>query len=199
MIQKKLFSSDLELETERIKLRIVSLDDVNELFVQTQESTLWDRYTSDLSKKENLIDWTNHNLNLYQKEIMVPFSILLKKENKLIGNTSYGNISLIDKRLEIGWTWLGQVYHGTGINKHAKFLLLAFAFDELEMERVEFKTDVKNLRSRKAMKKIGAVEEGILRSHTEMARGYRRDTVYFSILKDEWLTLKETIFKDFDH
>jgi RimJ/RimL family protein N-acetyltransferase len=99
--------------------------------------------------------------------------------------------------LEIGATWLAKNYQGTGVNKTCKFLLIRFAFEELNYERVELKTDVLNQQSRKAILKIGAVEEGILRSHILIHDGRRRDTIYYSILKNEWEDVKKNIFAEY--
>ena len=124
--------------------------------------------------------------------------IIDKASQKTAGSSSFGNISAKDKRLEIGATWLGRDFQGTGLNRICKFLMLQYAFENLGFERVEFKTDVLNLQSRKALKKIGATEEGILRSHTLMQDGRRRDTIYYSILKPEWENLKNSVFKGLD-
>jgi RimJ/RimL family protein N-acetyltransferase len=99
---------------------------------------------------------------------------------------AYGNLSEADRRLEIGWSWLGNAYRGCGVNRWAKFLLLEHAFERLSCERVEFKTDVLNVQARKALRNIGATEEGIFRSYNYMPDGRRRDAVYYSILRREW-------------
>jgi RimJ/RimL family protein N-acetyltransferase len=112
----------------------------------------------------------------------------------VIGSTSFGNIDLLHGRLEIGWTWLGRQFQGVGINREVKFLLLRFAFEALEIKRVEFKTDVLNQQSRRALKNIGATEEGVLRSHMIMPHNRRRDTIYYSILADEWPEVKANYF-----
>ncbi|MFC2110635.1 GNAT family N-acetyltransferase [Bacteroidota bacterium] len=124
------------------------------------------------------------------------FVIFDKNLDSYIGSTSYGNVSNHHKRLEIGWTWLDRSAQGKGINKQCKFLLLQYAFENLGFERIELKTDSRNLQSRRAIEKIGATFEGELRSHTLMLDGHRRTTVYYSILKDEWPTLKFELFKD---
>jgi len=126
-----------------------------------------------------------------------PFVIINKADGAFAGSTSYGNISVPNQRLEIGWTWLDKQFHGAGLNKNCKFLLLEYAFGELGMERVELKTDSRNWQSRKAIEKIGGIFEGELRSHTLMRDGFRRNSVYYSILKGEWEHLKGTIFKGF--
>jgi len=100
--------------------------------------------------------------------------------------SSFGNVSVLDSRVEIGWSWIGLDFQGTGVNSEYKRLLLSFAFDKLKFIRVEFKTDVLNVKARRALEKIGAVEEGVLRSHTQMHHNRRRDTIYYSILQEEW-------------
>ena len=112
--------------------------------------------------------------------------------------TSFGNISTKDRRLEIGWTWIDKESQGTGLNKYCKHLMLSHAFEKLIMQRVEFKTDNRNNQSKKAIEKIGGTFEGILRSHTLMLDGYRRDTAYYSILKNEWDRINNTIFKEIE-
>lgn len=124
---------------------------------------------------------------------MVSWAIFDKQENAYAGSTSYLNISKTNKRLEIGATWLAPPFHRTGLNRHCKFLLLTNAFESLDYVRVELKTDGRNLQSQEAIKAIGAQYEGALRSHTVMMDGYRRDTLYYSILKDEWPAIRTTL------
>lgn len=105
-----------------------------------------------------------------------------------MGSTSFGNYSERDKRIEIGWTWLGKDYQGNGYNVQAKELLLNYCFEVLELERVEAKTDVLNKAARSSLLKSGFTEEGVLRSHTLMTNNRRRDTIYFSVLKSEYFS-----------
>jgi RimJ/RimL family protein N-acetyltransferase len=115
-----------------------------------------------------------------------PFIIFDKQHQEYAGSTSFGNVSNYDRRLEIGWTWIDPKFQGTGLNRASKQLLIDFTFHTLQFERVEFKIDSRNIKSRKAVEKLGATFEGELRSHTLMNDGYRRSTVYYGILKDEW-------------
>jgi RimJ/RimL family protein N-acetyltransferase len=126
-----------------------------------------------------------------------PFLIFDKQTNSVAGSTRYGNISFPHKRLEIGWTWIHPVHQGTGLNKSCKFLLLQFAFEELGFNRVELKTDILNQQSQKAMRKIGAKEEGIFRKHSVTSEGRIRDSIFFSITNDDWKEIKGTIFTEF--
>lgn len=126
-----------------------------------------------------------------------PFAIFDKQVGEWAGSTSYGNVANADLRLEIGWTWIGRRFQRTGLNRACKFLLLRQAFEGLGFERVEFKTDARNVQSRTAILAIGATFEGEFRSHSVMSDGFRRNTVYYSILKAEWPEIKSTVFAAF--
>lgn len=123
----------------------------------------------------------------------VVFHITDLATGRTAGSMSYGNLSEPDGRLEIGWSWLGRDFRGTGLNRHAKSLLLHNAFERLGAERVEFKTDRRNEQARRALRNIGATEEGILRSFNPMPDGTRRDAVYYSILRGEWPSVRDRL------
>jgi N-acetyltransferase len=123
----------------------------------------------------------------------LPFAIIDKATGQAIGSTRYGAIEPAHRRLEIGWTWLGQSWQRTAANTEAKYLLLRHAFETLGCLRVELKTDALNQRSRAAIRRIGAREEGTLRSHMVTAGGRIRDTVYYSILEGEWPEVKKAL------
>lgn len=124
---------------------------------------------------------------------MVPFLIFDKSVKQYAGTSRFANISPVNQRLEIGWTWLGKAYQRTGLNRHNKLLMLSYVFERLNYERVELKADAANKQSREAMEGIGAQYEGALRSHTVMSDGRRRDTVYYSILRSEWPDVKKNL------
>jgi N-acetyltransferase len=126
-----------------------------------------------------------------------PFAIFDKVQKEYLGCTRFGNIDPKNRKLEIGWTWLHPKLHGSGFNKHCKFLLLRFCFETLQLIRVELKTSSLNIRSQKAMLKIGAVQEGTLRKNFINDDGTVRDSVYFSFLEEEWPGVKEGVFKGF--
>ena len=191
-----MFDNELILENEIVRLRLLITDDLHDFNHISNESSIWEYFTSDLHNEENIKNWIAEALDQYEAKSRYPFTIIDKRSNRKVGSTSFGNISIRDQRIEIGWTWLGKDFQGSGINKHCKFLLLQYAFESLSFERVEFKTDVLNLQARKSLEKIGAVEEGILRSHTLMTHNRRRNTIYYSILKNEWLMIKKNIFTD---
>lgn len=116
----------------------------------------------------------------------VVYHITDLRSGQAAGSMSFGNIAEADGRLEIGWSWLGKESRGAGVNRWAKYLMLRQAFEVLGAERVEFKTDRLNEPARRALVKIGATEEGTLRSFNPMPDGHRRDAVYYSVLRAEW-------------
>jgi RimJ/RimL family protein N-acetyltransferase len=174
--------TDLKLESEGILLRPLQREDLSALLEMTQDPALWTYFTHDLSTLAGLEAWAAGHFS----EERLQFVVIDKKSGKMLGSTGFGNYFPRDQRIEIGWTWLGKAFQGTGINAQMKSLMLQYAFEELEMLRVEFKTDVLNLPARHALLRLGATEEGILRSHTLMTQGRRRDTIYYSFLKGEW-------------
>lgn len=189
-----IFSPVLLLKTEKIILRILKNEDYPALQKVTGNPANWEFFTANLADPKEFELWMDEALQQYKAGLRIPLVILNKESGEIIGCTSYGNISLKDQRLEIGWTWLGQYFQGKGFNPHMKFLMLRHAFETLGFERVEFKTDVLNRASRRALTKIGAIEEGVLRSHTLMQNNRRRDTIYYSILKNEWEMVKKNVF-----
>jgi len=181
-----LIDFNLTLENDTIFLRPLVQDDLVELLPLTGAPNMWMYYTHDLSTITGITEWAQP---AFLKE-RLQFVVIDKETDLLIGSSAFGNISVRDARLEIGWTWLGINYQGKGINHQVKQLMLGYCFDVMNLERVEFKTDVLNSQARKALRNIGAIEEGVLRSHTLMTKNRRRDTLYFSILKKEWPQVK---------
>lgn len=114
----------------------------------------------------------------------MPFVVEVGGE--LAGSTRYGDIRPADSGLEIGWTWLYPRWHGSGVNRRMKRLLLAHAFEVLGMERVQLKTDILNVRSQRAIEGLGAVREGVLRRHVRRRDGTMRDTVMYSVIRGDW-------------
>ena len=125
----------------------------------------------------------------------LPFAIVETDKGRAVGSTRFLNIRPEHRGLEIGWTWIGREWQRTSVNTETKFLLLRHAFERLGCIRVELKTDARNERSQQAIERIGAKREGILRSHMLVQEGFRRDSVYFSVLDEEWPAVKEGLEK----
>lgn len=147
---------------------------------------LWEFTVSLVRNREDMVRYVEEALRQQQAGTALPFVIADRRTSAVLGCTRYGNIDRRNGRVEIGWTWIGREWQKTVVNTEAKYLLLRHAFESIGCVRVEFKTDALNLRSRSALKRIGAKEEGVLRRHMVTDTGRLRDTVYFSILREEW-------------
>jgi N-acetyltransferase len=134
---------------------------------------------------------------LYTIQQINSFAYFNKQTQQYVGSTRYLNIDFANLRLEIGSTWLHPNLHGKGFNKHCKFLLLSYGFEQLQLNRIELKTSHLNLKSQKAMLKIGAVPEGVFRNHVINQNGSIRHSHFFSFIKEEWPAIKQTLFKEF--
>ena len=181
---------NLILETLKVRIRPLNADDYKSFLRITNDESMWIYFTYDLSVESELKAWIGIALEDLKKRNRLAFTIVEKATGNPIGSTSFGNISYHDKRIEIGWTWISREFQGKGVNNDIKYLMLKYIFETLGFERAEIKTDILNLPARKALQRIGAKEEGILRSHTLMTHGRRRDTIYYSILSSEWEEVK---------
>ncbi len=195
-LYQKFFPDNFTLETNRVLLRLLREDDFDLLEPLTHDVDIWKYFTFDLSTPDELKKWIKNALQMRAEFIRMPFLIIDKHDGSVCGSTSYGNISFYDKRVEIGWSWLGTEFMSTGVNRNAKFVLLSHAFEAMKMERVEVKTDVLNDRAKAALLKIGMYEEGVLRSHMQMHSNRRRDSVYYSIIREEWPAVKAKFFPE---
>ncbi len=190
------FEKELVLESERARLSPLKAEDIDLLATIAFEPQLWKLGISNVENIDDLKKYIDIALCERQSKLSYPFLIFDKKTNSVAGSTRYGNISFPNNRLEIGWTWMHPMFQGSGLNRACKFLLLQHAFEKLRLNRVELKTDVLNQQSQKAMRKIGAKQEGIFRKHSVTSTGRIRDSIFFSIINDEWAGLKQTVFKD---
>lgn len=183
------------LENERVRLSPLSLDNHHHLIKIALEDNLIYYSPSDISTPEKLRNYVEVALEGVQNKTVIPFLIYDKEKQQYAGSTRFGLINWNNKVLHIGWTWIGHEFQGSGLNKHIKFLMLQYVFETLAFEKVEFRIDERNQKSRKAVEKLGATLEGILRKDTIMNDGFRRSTCCYGILKDEWNSIKTTIFK----
>ena len=179
------FSSELILENKLILLRPLSINDIDKIETISYNKELGE-FGARVKNRSDLMDYFNFHLNSKQKKELYPLIIIDKTNSNPIGLTMFGNISFKNKRLEIGWTWIGEKFQGTGINAICKGLLLDYCFDILDFRRIEFKIDINNLKSQRAIEKIGAVKEGLLRNYNIQSYGQSKGTYVYSILKEEW-------------
>ena len=190
-----IFEDDIILENQIARLEPLTEAHRPLLADVAAESLLWEFVPSPGHTQAGWQKYMDTALQLRAEKKRYPFIIIDQKSGKYAGSSSYGNLSIVDHRIEIGWTWMGTAYWGTGLNTACKFLLLSFAFDKMDLHRVELKTDVRNERARQALIGIGAQEEGIFRSHMSLQDGERRDSVYYSILRDEWPDIRLDLLK----
>ncbi|MCI9844805.1 GNAT family N-acetyltransferase [Flavobacterium pectinovorum] len=182
------FSDNIILEDDLVLLRPLQESDVENLLeISINEPETWKYSLVGADGKENLINYIQSAVKARKAKKEFPFIVFDKKSQKYAGSTRFYDINLDFKTLQLGYTWYGSAFRGTGLNKHCKFLLLQFAFETLGLERVEFRADNNNERSIAAMKSIGCKVEGVLRSHMPtIENGIRRDSIVLSILRNEW-------------
>lgn len=185
------------LENERAKLEPLCEKHFMNLFAIAMQREIWEFTSAKVRNEEDFSRYFNTALNERRLGLSYPFAVYDKESGIYAGCTRYGNISFPNRRLEIGWTWYKPSLQRTGINKACKFLLLSYGFETLDLNRIELKTSILNLKSQGAMLKIGAVKEGILRKHMIAEDGTVRDTVYFSFIKEDWQGIKQNIFQEF--
>ncbi len=190
-------SKDYVLENNCVLLRPLQPDDCDNLrYFSLNEPEIWTYSLQKAAGEENLKKYIEFAISARQNGVEYPFIVYDKRQNKYAGSTRFYDIQLQHQTLQLGYTWYGKEFQGTGLNKHCKYLLLQFAFEQIGMERVEFRADNNNLRSIAAMKSIGCVVEGVLRSHANKVEGGRRDSIVLSILKDEWFdTVKANLLQ----
>jgi RimJ/RimL family protein N-acetyltransferase len=154
------------------------------------DEELWRWSPMPMRTTEEMAAYVETALQEQERGVSLPFAILEKATGRAIGSTRYGNIDRTHHRVEIGWTWVARDWQRTAINTEAKYLLLRHAFETLGCLRVELKTDSLNEKSRAAILRIGAKEEGIFRNHMITASGRVRHSAYFSIIESEWPAVK---------
>ena len=178
---------DYIMEDERVLLRPLLADDFENLLpFALNEPETW-RYSSKTAGSEQLLkEYIKDALQASDKGIEYPFIVFDKTANAYAGSTRFYDIQPENGALELGYTWYGKDFRGTGMNKHCKFLLLQFAFEVMNADRVGFRADARNEVSIAAMKSIGCTVEGVTRSNAPLRDGGRRDSILLSILKDEW-------------
>jgi RimJ/RimL family protein N-acetyltransferase len=191
------FSQNIILEDDTVLLRPLQATDIDNLLdISINEPETWEYSLVRANGKENLENYIQIALKARENKTEFPFIVFDKKTGKYAGSTRFYDINLAFKTLQLGYTWYGKDFRGTGLNKHCKYLLLQFAFETLGMERVEFRADNNNARSIAAMKSIGCKVEGVFRSHMPtFGSDLRRDSIVLSILRSEWFAEVNTNLK----
>ncbi len=174
-----------------VRLEPLSLAHVPDLAEAGKDPAIWKHMLyGELTDEPAMRAWVKMMLDWQSKGADLPFAVVHLGSGKAVGATRYLNIERHNRGLEIGGTWYGAAYQRTAVNTESKYLLLRHAFEDLGCIRVQFKTDLRNVRSQKAIERLGAVKEGVLRSHMVRRDGSARDSVYYSIIESEWPAVK---------
>jgi RimJ/RimL family protein N-acetyltransferase len=181
------------LSGEFVRLEPLALAHVPALVEVGLDEEIWRWMVSQVRTPEDMLAYVESALSLAAAGEALPFATVERASGRVIGSTRFGNIDRANRRVEIGWTWLGRAWQRTAANTEAKLLMLRHAFETLGCLRVEFKTDALNARSRAALLRIGATEEGTFRRHMVTESGRIRDSVYFSIIDTEWPAVRESL------
>lgn len=182
-----------ELVGEHVRIVPMKKSHIQGLYEAGNDKAIWTHLSKTIQ--------TLHDMELlveealYKKEVgsEFPFVILLRENGKVIGSTRLLEISNINRSLEIGWTWLTPSVWGTHVNTECKYLLLTYCFEVLKIIRVQLKTDSQNIRSQKAIERIGGIKEGILRNHMIRKDGTFRHSVFYSVIESEWSFVKQKL------
>lgn len=185
---------DLVLTNSRVELRRIQITDREAFERIVFEPDIWRYFVSQITTPDDLDGFIESAVRDTLNGTRIVFAIIDHESGRIVGSSAYGNLAESERRLEIGWSWLAAEARRTGINRAAKLALLDHAFGELGCERVEFKTDVLNTGARAGLAGLGAHEEGVLRSFNYMPGGGRRDVIYYSILRNEWQTVRQERF-----
>ncbi|HQX56772.1 MAG TPA: GNAT family protein [Pyrinomonadaceae bacterium] len=178
---------------DNVKLEPLRVDHIPALCDVGLDGQLWKWTTSVIANALDMERYVKRALVERDLGASVPYVTVVKNSGMIVGATRFGNIDVANRKAEIGWTWVTPKWQRTSVNTETKLLMLSHAFEQWKCIRVEFKTDANNRRSRKAIKRLGAKEEGILRNHMITESGRFRDSVYFSIIENEWDAVKQRL------
>jgi RimJ/RimL family protein N-acetyltransferase len=192
-MKKNFLDEEIILENQRIKLVPFNRCDALKLESIIFDDSVWKYMGIFIKTRNDLENYIENTLELQGKNHYA-FLIFDKQTNEFAGSTRFGNINFNSEKLEIGWTWYGKKHHGTGLNHATKFELLRYCFENIRLRRVQFSADLENLASQKAILKLGAKKEGVFRNNYIDSSGKSKDDVYFSIINEEWETIKQTNF-----
>lgn len=179
------------LEGEFVRLEPVGIEHVDALWAAGSDEALWGLIPTNVASRGDMRRYVMAALADRELGVAMPFATIARGSGDIVGSTRFCSIDTANRRAEIGWTWITPKWQRTAINTEAKLLMLTYAFETWKCIRVELKTDALNERSRNAILRIGAKQEGIFRKHMITETGRFRDSVYFSIIDTEWDDVKQ--------
>lgn len=181
------------LEGSHVRLEPLGMQHLPVLTEVGLDADLWRWTVNQVRTPQDMAAYVEAALAQQRQGRALPFATVDRVSGRVVGTTRFGNIDGPNRRVEIGWTWIARPWQRTLLNTEAKYLMLRHAFEDASCIRVELKTDVLNERSRAAIARLGATEEGVLRSHMVTEGGRIRDTVYYSILASEWSSVRQRL------
>ncbi len=187
------FADTPVLEHARVRLEPLALSHAADLSAAVADGELWRTWYTRIPSPEHMADEIQLRMSRHAAGELAPWAVIDTARGAAVGMTTYLHLDPRNRRLEIGSTWLGRAAQGTGVNPAAKLLLLERAFEELGCVAVEFRTHWHNHQSRAAIARLGAKQDGVLRNHTVWTDGTLRDTVVFSIIENEWPTVRTAL------
>ena len=189
------FTSEIILENNQVFMRPLAIDDLQSLVDISFSDRLWE-YGHRVKSEEDVKGYIQTCLSWRAEKRNYPFVIIDKKSGTVAGISQYGAVDFSQKRIEIGWTWLGEKWQGTGINYVAKHLMLSYCFAK-QVRRVQFMVDVENHRSVSSLKKLGATCEGLLRNYSIQSYGPSKGYYVYSIIEEEWQSISESLIQTY--
>ena len=183
----------VELRGERVALVPLAASHAEALAEAAKDGELWRLWYTSVPKPEGMAAEIERRLGLWAAGSMLPFTVIEPATGEPVGMTTFMNVDRVNRRVEIGSTWYAGRVQRTGLNTEAKLLLLGYAFEKLGCIAVEFRTHFFNEQSRRAIERLGAKLDGILRCHSVAANGTLRDTCVYSIVAAEWPTVKANL------
>ncbi|MHA4088063.1 GNAT family N-acetyltransferase [Bacillus cereus] len=186
----------MKIVNDRATLRLMHVNDVASLFTIVEgNKEIWMYLISIMDSYQDMEQYVQVALKGFEEGTDLPFVVVDQKTNEIVGSTRLYSISNDNKTVELGQTWYHPSVHRTSINTECKYMLLQYAFEELQMLRVQIKTDLRNEKAQRAIERLGAVKEGVLRNERKLPHGYIRDAVVYSIIASEWPVIKEQLLQ----
>ncbi|PGZ98602.1 GNAT family N-acetyltransferase [Bacillus pseudomycoides] len=184
----------MEFVYDRAKLQLLSINDAYSLYsIIEKQPDIWTYLIAKMDCLEDMERLVEESVEKYKRGVDLPFIVIDQTTNKIVGTTRLYNISMKNKTTELGHTWYSPSVQRTSVNTECKYMILRYAFEQLEMLRVQIKTDARNEKSQRAIERLGAVKEGILRNERQLPNGYVRDAVVYSVISEDWPSVKERL------
>ncbi|KAA0814940.1 GNAT family protein [Bacillus sp. AY2-1] len=186
-----IIETDISLEGNSISLIPLEVKHKEQLFEVLKSPEVWEYSWRKVTTVEDIEQILMIAVNNKKDGKHIPFIVKDKLKGQVLGTTQICGIDKVNRNVEIGWTWLSPKVWRTKVNTECKFLLLKYCFEELKVNRVQFSVSGENLRSQKAVERIGATKEGTFRKHRVKVDGTIQDNIFYSIINDEWESVKE--------